>query len=559
MRELYIQDTKGSVRRPVVEDAADWEFINLPRWSPSGNVMLYTAFKGKGEDAQRQLFLHDFTTGISSPVGDEKLFGHGASGLTWMPDGKSFVTLNADGIRQFDLAGGLAKFYEAEMDHMTRIGNVSPDGNFLLYHQVDPTMEDHEEMDIWAFDLRDESHKQLSSNRGFEGWPVWSRDGSSVYYVAGPELARNVYRRKLNSDDAPVKITNYSNASVIYPIVVGKDGKLAFTLLKDNDTVMVSSPAFKPAVQTVVRGEKPWLSPDGEKIYYINSEPGRDGLWVTNLKGDSPQLLVKGQVITSYNQKSLISPDGTKIAYAQYRGDETVLFVMPSSGGPAEEIYAKEGVRHIIPSWSPDSTEIAFSIDGDMLVIAAAGGEPDVLAKVNNWESWNIEWSPNGKQLAGFAYLEGEGNNHIMLVDRQSKEMRRLTPASEGQYKEVLDWHPSGKSISYMYYNTVDGNGSRLIALDSGEIQDIPDLPEPVWDYYGNWGPDGRFYFMNGVRGFGNHQQISAYDEATGEFVTIRKSEERSVGFPSWSRDGSVMTWSEREPVRQMWIMNDYE
>jgi len=559
LRELYIQDTGGSVRRPMLDDAEDWEFINVPRWSPDGNSILYVVSKGSGiDDGERQLRLHDLSSGASRQVileGAEDL--NGIKGATWMPDGKSIVTLWNGGIRLFDLEGKLVRYFAKEIDHVTLLGNVSPDGRFLLYHKVDVNKEDHDEMDIWVMDLSDGTNKQISSEPGFEGWPVWSADGSQIYYVSGPNTARNVYRRNFGSNEAPEKITSYSNTSVIFPLING--GQLTFTLMKDNHTVLTATPGSESSARTVVRGRAPMLSPAGDLLYYLNSEPGKTGLWVTPVSGGSSRQLVEGDIIVPYGPRKFLSPDGTQISYAKYEGDFTVLFVMSTAGGNEQKLYSAEGVRHLIPSWSPDSKEIAFSIDGDLMVISAAGGKAETLASVKNWESWNIVWSPDGSRLAAFAYLEGEENNHIMLIDRKAKEMTRLTPASEGQYKEILDWHPDGKRISYMYYNTEDGNGSRLINIETGNITDIADMPDPMWDYIGVWGPDGRYYFSSTPRGMGNPWQLHAYDERTGEFETIRKSERRSVGMPSWSVDGSVMTWSETEPVRQMWMMTDFE
>lgn len=189
------------------------------------------------------------------------------------------------------------------------------------------------------------------------------------------------------------------------------------------------------------------------------------------------------------------------------------------------------------------------------MVISPGGGDPLILASVSRWESWSIEWSPDGTQLAGFAYLEDEPQNHVMLLNRKSAELKRLSPPSEDQYKEILGWHPNGKRISYMYYNAQDHNGTRVIDLESGQIEDLVNMPEPMWDYTGAWGPDQRYYFISTERGMGNNWQLYAYDEHNDAYEAIRRPKDGSVDIPTWSRDGKTMAWSETQPVRQMWML----
>jgi len=557
-RELYVRDTGGSVRRPLLEDAEDWEFINLPRWSPDGSSIIHSVYKGSGGSSEGQLRLHEFSSGKSTQLTGLGPLKYGQiRGLTWMPDGQSIVTLWDDGIRLLDLEGKVIRHFELKLQYLTRIGSVSPDGRYLLYHAMDESKEDREEMDLWVFDLRDGVSNRVSGEPGFEGWPVWDKDGSQIYYASGPESSRNVFRRKFGSNEEPEKITSYSNASVIFPLINGK--QLTYVLMKDNHTILVANPGSKGTARTVVRGSGPMLSPSGDLVYYRNSEPGKTGLWVTPVSGGgSPRQLVKGDFVTPYGPKTFLSPDGERVSYAQHEGDFTTLYVMPVSGGEAKKLYSVEKIRHLVPSWSPDSREVAFSIDGDMMVISADGGQAEVLASLRYWESWNIVWSPDGSQLAAFAYLEGEENNHIMLVDRRARKMKRLTPASEGLYKEILDWHPDGKRISYMYYSWDVGNGSRVIDIQTGNILAIADLPDPMWDYIGTWGPDRRYYFQTTKRG-DVLWQLQAYDMDTGGFELIRKQQGRSIGLPSWNEDGSIMAWSETEPVRQMWMITDYE
>jgi Tol biopolymer transport system component len=556
MRELYIQDIQGSVRKPLVANPADWEFINLPRWSPNGQQILMAA-SANGKD--RQLMVHELGSGETRAIELESFSTKTpSSGFTWMPDSESFVLHSKDGYRIFGLDGKLRKHFEQDVDHMTRIGNVSPDGARLLYQSVDEQKEDHEEMDIWSLDLRTGKSTVIVKSDGFDGWPAWSADGSQVYYVSGAQGSRNVFRVTPGSQTAPEQVTSYNNSTVTYPLVLRDGGQLVFTLMKDNHTIMLQKPGGIENRRMVARGTTPMMSPDGKHLYYLGSEPGYTGLWVVPTEGGEPRQLLDGDMPRLHGPKSLVSPDSLKIAASRYQNEVTELLVLPAQGGKPEVIYTAPGKRHLIPSWSPDSQEIAFSIDGTLLVIPAIGGNPTELAEVANWESWNIEWSPDGKTLAAFAYLEGESSNHIMLVDRASGQMRRLTTAEEGRYKEILAWHPDGKQISYMYYNSDDGNGSRIIEVASGAIQDLADLPEPMWDYIGTWGPDGRYYFAAAVRGFGNPWSTHALNVKTDTYETILQKADRSIGLPTWSQGGQLTAWSEQEAVRQLWMMTGY-
>jgi len=553
--ETYIRDTSGSVGRPLVKDPGDWEYISRPRWSPDGKYIVYRRAKSGG---MAQFMLFNVETQQSRQLtGDLFKPSAGISGGEWMPDSNGLMVQFRDGFRIMGLDGVEKKYFSSRVDHMTQMGNVSPDGRYMLFHKVTANKEDHHEMDIWQLDLESDETSQLSDEPGYEGWPVWNRDGTQIYYVSGPEAARNVYRRKPGSDESPVKLTAYNNASAAYPRITPQGGQLTFALHKDNHEVLTADTDALDAVRTVVRGSHAMLSPEGQTVYYIDNQPGRAGLWRVAVNSDNPQQLVSGKVLTSYTGKTLLSPDGSHIAYSQYTGDTTTLFVMPSAGGTATSLYTADGMRHLIPSWSPNGKEISFSIDGELLVVPSSGGDASILASVKNWESWNLEWSPDGQSIAGFAYLEGEESNHIMVVDRNTKKVTRVTPKSEGRYKELLAWHPDGDRISYMYYNAEDGNGSRIVSLETSQISDLSDMPNPNWDYIGIWGPDQHYYFKV-VREPGS-TSLYAFNEDSQDYREIRHISGRSISLPSWSVDGSLVAWSEKAPVRQVWMMTKYE
>ena len=91
-----------------------------------------------------------------------------------------------------------------------------------------------------------------------------------------------------------------------------------------------------------------------------------------------------------------------------------------------------------------------------------------------------------------------------------------------------------------------------------GVFFNLADLPEPMWDYIGTWGPDGRYYFSATARGFGNPWSTHALNVETDTYETILQKPDRSIGLPTWSQNGQLIAWSEQEPVRQLWMMTGY-
>lgn len=562
-REVYLQDIHGNLRRPVVADAGDWEFINFPRFSPDGKSLLLTAYASTDSGARRQYLLHNLASGETRALGlqipSDAHSTINPRGIQWLPDSEGFIILAHDGFWQYGLDGKLQRHFERSVDHMTRLGGVSADGRKLLFHRQTKGKESHDEMDIWLLDLASGEERALTAEAGFEGWPTWGPNSADFYYVSGPRNARNVYRRQFGSDDSAVQVTAYTNASAIYPLVLSDKGQLVFSLMKDNHTVFIDENGEDGDPRALVRGSKPMPGPDGEHIHYLDTEPGREGVWVVAKDGTAGQQVVTGMIPTSYGPKSLVSPDGSLIAYARHLDKETALFVRSARGGAERKIYSTPGMRHLIPAWAPDSSEIAFAVGGKLMLIAPDGDQPKVLAQSKQWEPWSIEWAPDGTRLAAFGYLEGKSNNHVVVIDLDTGEMRQATPDTEDQYKEILAWHPDGERISYMYYNTDDGNGSRILDLDTGEVTDLVDMPDPMWDYIGTWGPDQRYYFISTVRGMGNLWGLYAFDGKSGEYETVRKPAGRSVSLPQWSRDGSIMVWSETEQIRQMWMITGHD
>lgn len=152
------------------------------------------------------------------------------------------------------------------------------------------------------------------------------------------------------------------------------------------------------------------------------------------------------------------SPDGRRLAVVSDRSGDFEIYVRDLEAGTSRPLTA-DGMRNVHPSWSPDSSRLAYhsAQRKGIWTIAVAGGAARQLSTIGSRPSW----SPDGQWIA-FQSDEWVGElaqpgSHLLLVAADgSTPPHALTEAGDppGGHGAPF-WAPDGTSI----YFTATRNG----------------------------------------------------------------------------------------------------
>ena len=242
---------------------------------------------------------------------------------------------------------------------------------------------------------------QLTSGRDDGGFPAWSPDGTRIAFQSS--------RTDRDLDAAP-------------------EIQDIFTMRPDGTDV-------RQITDSVGDAEKPAWSPDGRWLAYAADRadyPASQGIYLIRSDGSgAPRRLTTLPEGSLWQELARFSPDGSRIAYTEYRGghvltnhrdgsvvgEQAAIFSVCLDGTDVRQL-TPWGIHAGDADWSPDGTTLVFSGQpshigdiGDVQTVDADGRHLTDLTKdgtltglgrdsaVRYAENFNAVYSPGGSKI----------------------------------------------------------------------------------------------------------------------------------------------------------------
>jgi tricorn protease len=416
------QLNSGTLVRLTYDDAND----ELSAWSPDGKY-LYFASSTHDISGMRDVYRIKASGGTPVTVADNRYITEFFAAPS--PDGKK-VAFNARGV-------GANQWWRNGHSHL-------------------------DESEIWLVNTdKNQSYQQLTEGGARELWPMWSRDGSGIFYTSDRSGAQNLWFRSLKGEAK--QLTKFSKGRVLWPtisvngesIVFERDFKIWKYNIKADDAAEVKIKLVGSAIgnniehlKSVTQFRDLALSPDGKKIaftshgevFVASSKDGGDAFRVTT----TPER-ESGPLWTS-NSNSLIYTSGRDGALHLYQYN----FI-----GGTETRLTNAAQDDAAPLLSPDGKSISFIRNGQELHVMDLASKKDLivakgyLGRPPFASTGTVSWSPDSKWLAYASFGNKTFRNILVTPASGAGEPKQISFLAN-TFGGVVNWSQDGKYILFV-------------------------------------------------------------------------------------------------------------
>lgn len=219
--------------------------------------------------------------------------------------------------------------------------------------------------------------------------------------------------------------------------------------------------------------------------------------------------------------------------------------------GPSRFGFSDRVERHLFPevttgpaepAWSPDGSRLAFSMQGDLWVVPAAGGQAIAITR-GPWYYFEPAWSPDGEWIA-FTVDTG-GNLDIGMIRTDGSDVTRLTQDVSAEIEPA--WNLDGRAL---YFASSRNRGFDIFRIDLADRRVTPVVTGPGDQIQPAVSPDGRtLAYVSPIRGRLGTGGIwtRPLDDALAEPVLAHYEESEYRMRPQWTSDGLAFLFGSDE------------